>query len=38
MIKEVTIERTTYNELPHKFEAGTRILREAWVLVPQLTG
>ena len=23
MIKEVTIERTTYNELPHKFEAGT---------------
>lgn len=23
MIKEVTIERTTYNDLPHKFEAGT---------------
>jgi cysteine desulfurase/selenocysteine lyase len=23
MIKEVTLERTTYNELPHKFEAGT---------------
>lgn len=23
MIKEVTFERTTYNELPHKFEAGT---------------
>lgn len=23
MIKEVTMERTTYNELPYKFEAGT---------------
>lgn len=23
MIKEVTIEKTTYNELPYKFEAGT---------------
>ena len=23
MIKEVTIEATTYNDLPHKFEAGT---------------
>jgi cysteine desulfurase/selenocysteine lyase len=23
MIKEVTFEKTTYNELPHKFEAGT---------------
>lgn len=23
MIKEVTLEKTTYNELPHKFEAGT---------------
>jgi len=23
MIKEVTIEKTTYNELPEKFEAGT---------------
>lgn len=23
MIKEVTFERTTYNELPYKFEAGT---------------
>lgn len=23
MIKSVTFERTTYNELPHKFEAGT---------------
>ncbi|MCS7004222.1 MAG: cysteine desulfurase [Cytophagales bacterium] len=23
MIKEVTFERTTYNRLPHKFEAGT---------------
>lgn len=23
MIKEVTIEKTTYNDLPHKFEAGT---------------
>ena len=23
MIKDVTFEKTTYNELPHKFEAGT---------------
>ena len=23
MIKEVTFERTTYADLPHKFEAGT---------------
>lgn len=23
MIKEVTLERTTYNDIPHKFEAGT---------------
>ena len=23
MIKEVTLERTTYSEIPHKFEAGT---------------
>ena len=23
MIKEVTLKKTTYNELPHKFEAGT---------------
>jgi cysteine desulfurase/selenocysteine lyase len=23
MIKEVTLEKTTYNDLPHKFEAGT---------------
>ena len=23
MIKTVTFEKTTYNELPHKFEAGT---------------
>ena len=23
MIKQVTLEKTTYNELPHKFEAGT---------------
>lgn len=23
MIKEVTLQKTTYNELPHKFEAGT---------------
>ena len=26
MIKEVRFEKTTYNELPFKFEAGTRIL------------
>jgi cysteine desulfurase/selenocysteine lyase len=23
MIKEVTFEKTTYNDLPYKFEAGT---------------
>ena len=28
MIERVTFEKTTYNTLPHKFEAGTRILLE----------
>ena len=29
MIRQVTIERTTWNELPHKFEAGTSAIAEA---------
>ncbi|HEX3254636.1 MAG TPA: cysteine desulfurase [Gaiellaceae bacterium] len=29
MIRRVTIERTTWNELPHKFEAGTAPIAEA---------
>lgn len=29
MIEEVTFERTTYNEVPFKFEAGTAILAGA---------
>jgi cysteine desulfurase/selenocysteine lyase len=28
MIKEVSFRKTTYAELPHKFEAGTLILQE----------
>ncbi len=29
MIRQVTVERTTWNELPHKFEAGTPPIAEA---------
>ena len=29
MIRKVTIERTTWNELPHKFEAGTAPIAQA---------
>ena len=29
MIRKVTLERTTWNELPHKFEAGTPAIAEA---------
>jgi cysteine desulfurase / selenocysteine lyase len=29
MIRKVTLERTTWNELPHKFEAGTPPIAEA---------
>jgi cysteine desulfurase/selenocysteine lyase len=29
MIRKVTLERTTWNELPHKFEAGTAPIAEA---------
>ncbi|MEO8290644.1 MAG: cysteine desulfurase [Gaiellaceae bacterium] len=29
MIRKVTVERTTWNELPHKFEAGTGPIAEA---------
>jgi cysteine desulfurase / selenocysteine lyase len=29
MIRRVTVERTTWNELPHKFEAGTAPIAEA---------
>ncbi|HTI59015.1 cysteine desulfurase [Mucilaginibacter sp.] len=32
MIKEVTFERTTYNELPYKFEAGTPNIADAIAL------
>jgi cysteine desulfurase/selenocysteine lyase len=29
MIRKVTVERTTWNEIPHKFEAGTAAIAEA---------
>ena len=29
MIRKVTVERTTWNEIPHKFEAGTGAIAEA---------
>jgi cysteine desulfurase/selenocysteine lyase len=29
MIRKVTVERTTWNEIPHKFEAGTAPIAEA---------
>jgi cysteine desulfurase/selenocysteine lyase len=29
MIRKVTLERTTWNEIPHKFEAGTAAIAEA---------
>jgi cysteine desulfurase / selenocysteine lyase len=29
MIRKVTLERTTWNEIPHKFEAGTSAIAEA---------
>jgi cysteine desulfurase/selenocysteine lyase len=29
MIRSVSLERTTFNELPHKFEAGTPAIAEA---------
>lgn len=32
MIKTVTLEKTTYNELPHKFEAGTPSIAEGMAL------
>jgi cysteine desulfurase / selenocysteine lyase len=32
MIRSVSIERTTWNELPHKFEAGTPPIAEAYGL------
>jgi cysteine desulfurase/selenocysteine lyase len=32
MIKEVTFDRTTYNELPYKFEAGTPNIADAIAL------
>jgi cysteine desulfurase/selenocysteine lyase len=41
MIRSVSIERTTWNELPHKFEAGTPPIAEAYglgVAVDYLTG
>ena len=34
MIKEVTLEKTTYADLPYKFEAGTPNIADAVVLTP----
>ena len=36
MIKEVTFEKTTYNELPFKFEAGTPNIADVIVMKPAL--
>jgi cysteine desulfurase / selenocysteine lyase len=36
MISKVTFEETTYNELPHKFEAGTPDIAGAIGLAPRL--
>jgi cysteine desulfurase/selenocysteine lyase len=41
MIRSVSIERTTWNELPHKFEAGTPPIAEAYglgIAIDYLTG
>ena len=32
MIAEVTFEKTTYADLPHKFEAGTKFVEDCSVL------
>jgi cysteine desulfurase/selenocysteine lyase len=37
MIKEVSFEKTTYAELPHKFEAGTPNIAAGIVLGTALT-
>lgn len=36
MIKDVTFEKTTFNELPYKFEAGTPNIADAIALKPAL--
>jgi len=36
MIKEVTFEKTTYNDLPYKFEAGTPNIADVIALKPAL--
>ena len=36
MIKEVTFEKTTYNELPFKFEAGTPNIADVIVIKPAI--
>lgn len=36
MIKEVTFEKTTYNELPYKFEAGTPNIADIIALEPAI--
>ncbi|MFT4093830.1 MAG: cysteine desulfurase [Niabella sp.] len=36
MIKEVTFEKTTYNELPYKFEGGTPNIADAIALKPAI--
>ena len=37
MIETVTMESSTWNQVPYKFEAGTPILCKLLDLVPQLT-
>ena len=36
MIKEVTFKKTTYNELPYKFEAGTPNIADAIAMKPAI--
>ena len=36
MIKEVTFEKTTYNDLPYKFEAGTPNIADVVALKPAI--
>lgn len=36
MIKQVTFEKTTYNELPYKFEAGTPNIADTIALLPAI--
>jgi len=36
MIKEVTFEKTTYNELPYKYEAGTPNIADVIAFKPAI--